>query len=269
MGAEVNAKLISAHFASQHCGSVTTHMTSHLQILRGNIKKNTDILVNCTSYKMCLYSVHVRQELDVCDHCRYLKTQIFSQKELANCLGHISSTHYEKHDYIFQRELAKQFQVTQNIEYTKYYNLYHHHAYTAYKDRLSPELVDFAVGLVNFILHLPDRQAKVLGYYFFFEEVKLIHCTCGNSFWASKMISSQYILDTVKGKLENKISLYPDNQQMMMMMMMMMMMTTTTTMMILIPKITEWFKLQAMLNFLTSTELLIISLSVVFRFIYF
>ena len=33
----------------------------------------------------------------------------------------------------------------------------------------SPGLVDFAVGLVDFTLNLPDRQAKVLGEIFFEE----------------------------------------------------------------------------------------------------
>ena len=38
-------------------------------------------------------------------------------------------------------------------------------------------LVDFAVGLVDFILHLPDRQVKVLGGFFFYEICML---TCDN-----------------------------------------------------------------------------------------
>ena len=40
----------------------------------------------------------------------------------------------------------------------------------------SPGLVSFAVGLVNYILHLPDGQVKILGshtYKNFFELVKM------------------------------------------------------------------------------------------------
>ena len=51
-------------------------------------------------------------------------------------------------------------------------------------------LVDFAVGLVDFILHLPDRQLKVLDEFFW--KINLIYRTCEsfvrlakNYFWAS------------------------------------------------------------------------------------
>ena len=48
----------------------------------------------------------------------------------------------------------------------------------------SPGLVDFAIGLVNFVLNLPERQVK------FFEEFKLqknceINSAQQNVFWAS------------------------------------------------------------------------------------
>ena len=41
----------------------------------------------------------------------------------------------------------------------------------------SPGQVDFAVRLVNFILHLPDRQVEVLGE-FVFQEIKVIPQFC-------------------------------------------------------------------------------------------
>ena len=74
----------------------------------------------------------------------------------------------------------------------------------------SPGLVDFVVGLVNFILHLPDGQVKVLGE--FFEEINLTHCTCENFFRLLKMTSGLVHpagYSCPKGKLENLISLYP------------------------------------------------------------
>ena len=42
-----------------------------------------------------------------------------------------------------------------------------------------PGVVDFAAEQVDFILHLPDRQVKVLGK-FLFNEIDLINCTCEN-----------------------------------------------------------------------------------------
>ena len=47
----------------------------------------------------------------------------------------------------------------------------------------SPGLVDFAVGPVDFILHLLNRQVKVLGECF--EEINLIHHICKNFLGAS------------------------------------------------------------------------------------
>ena len=41
-------------------------------------------------------------------------------------------------------------------------------------------LVDFDVGLVDFILHLPNRQVKVLVEFFFWLKLNLIHYTCQN-----------------------------------------------------------------------------------------
>ena len=35
----------------------------------------------------------------------------------------------------------------------------------------SPGLVDFAVGLVDFTLHLPDGKVKVLGEFFFLRKL--------------------------------------------------------------------------------------------------
>ena len=56
----------------------------------------------------------------------------------------------------------------------------------------NPGLVDFAFGLVDFILHLPDGQLTVLSA-FVFEEINLIHHTwenfcraSENDFWASR-----------------------------------------------------------------------------------
>ena len=48
----------------------------------------------------------------------------------------------------------------------------------------SPGLVDFAVRLVDFILHLPNGQVKF--WVNFWEEIYLIHCTNKNFFQASE-----------------------------------------------------------------------------------
>ena len=48
-----------------------------------------------------------------------------------------------------------------------------------------PGLLHFAVGLVDFILHLPDRQVKVLDE-FLYEINKFIVCTCDNFFWSGE-----------------------------------------------------------------------------------
>ena len=73
----------------------------------------------------------------------------------------------------------------------------------------SPGLVDFAVGLVHFILHLPDGQVKVL--IEFFEKINLIQRTCKNFLGLVKITSGSYILAAAypKGKLGNWISLFP------------------------------------------------------------
>ena len=47
-------------------------------------------------------------------------------------------------------------------------------------------MVDFAVGLVEFILHLPNVQVKVLGE-FHFKKINLIHHACDYFFRASKI----------------------------------------------------------------------------------
>ena len=51
----------------------------------------------------------------------------------------------------------------------------------------SPRLVDFAVGLVDFILHLPDGEVKVLGE--FFLRKLIIHRSCENFFRPVKITS--------------------------------------------------------------------------------
>ena len=56
-----------------------------------------------------------------------------------------------------------------------------------------PGLVDFVVGLVDFILYLPGGQVKVLGvflfFFFFFEKINLIHCTFDYFFRLVKITS--------------------------------------------------------------------------------
>ena len=51
----------------------------------------------------------------------------------------------------------------------------------------SPGLVDFAVGLVGFILHLSDEHVKVLGEFFFLNSLYLEEFlgASENNFWAS------------------------------------------------------------------------------------
>ena len=60
----------------------------------------------------------------------------------------------------------------------------------AYKEVVtdSPRLADFAVGLVNLILHLPNGQVKVL-VECFFEEINLIRRICENFFGLVKIAS--------------------------------------------------------------------------------